>query len=132
MATELFMASGRVVSSYQLLLEYYKLCKEYTGQQCDPIPSTDDLKELEALLKSGDELTLSDIMDYFEKKYVGKISEIPARDACRIYFKIEVSQEYCKREIARLVSGWLIEIAENLGMLRLKPLWKNIGDFVEK
>ncbi|MGB9828012.1 MAG: hypothetical protein ACPLSM_05790 [Thermosphaera sp.] len=119
-----FMASGKIVNSYELLYKYYDACRELKGESCGPIPSSDDLKELETLVKQQEAANLGVLIDHFSKKYLEEIQETPARIACKSFFGKEVDTVHCMTKIAQLVASWLIEIADNLGIISLKFAWR--------
>ncbi|WP_448578031.1 hypothetical protein [Thermosphaera sp.] len=119
-----FMASGKIVNSYELLYKYYDACRGLKGMDCGPIPSSEDLKELETLVKQEEAANLGTLIDYFSNKYMEKIQDAPAQMACRGFYGRDVDMTHCRNKIAQLIALWLIEIADNLGIISLKFAWK--------
>jgi len=79
------MASGKIVNSYELLYKYYDACREVEGTKCGPIPSSEDLKELELLVKRQETTSLVALIDHFLKKYLDKIRETSAKATCKSF-----------------------------------------------
>ncbi|MFZ8791855.1 MAG: hypothetical protein ACO2OS_06290 [Thermosphaera aggregans] len=119
-----FMASGKIVNSYELLYKYYSACREVESTECGPIPSSEDLKELELLVRRQETTNLIALIDHFSKKYLDKIRETSAKAACRSLFGRDMDITYCRSKIAELIASWLIEVADNLGIISLKYAWR--------
>jgi hypothetical protein len=119
-----FMASGKIVNSYELLYKYYDACREVEGTECGPIPSSEDLKELELLVKRQETTSLVALIDHFLKKYLDKIRETLQKRHVEVFFGRDMDITYCRSKIAELIASWLVEVADNLGIISLKYAWR--------
>lgn len=119
-----FLSTGRLVESYKLLVSYMKKCRE-SNIDCDHlIPSSQFLLEVKELVEKGNLSKFADLVNLVEGRY----SELINCDlALRVFAEVHGHQATCelvKRMLITQLAGWIAEMLESLGYVRVKFSWR--------
>ncbi len=119
--TELpFMASGIIVKNYRMLIEYFNELKRMGIDPRDSYPRSEDLELVKNLASHNKNLydLLNELKDRIRKRVVVEA----AIKAYRASTGVEPTPSEAVDEVAKLIAGWVIEIAANLGIIKLKNI----------
>jgi len=111
-----FLASGKIVKDYAPLMTYLKLLSEEERSQL--MPTSDYLKGI--VLRVGRGRVLGEILNELAKELRPRIKAELAVKALKEAWGVDVSMEYAVDEIAREMAGWILEMCETLGYIRIK------------
>ncbi len=111
-----FLASGKIVKDYAPLLTYLKLLKDEEREAL--MPTSEYLKEVVDRVGKGK--ILGEVLSELAKELRWKIDAELAAKALREAWGVNASPEYAVDEIAREMAGWILEICEALGYLKIK------------
>jgi len=112
-----FASSGKIVRNYEPLKHYLELVKG-TEWYDKAFLSEDDFNYLRKVAK--DKMRLIDLLKELEEHFLNKINAEMALEAFRnADYPIE-DEEEAKREMAKILAGWLVEAAEEWDILRLR------------
>jgi len=111
-----FLASGKVVKDYAPLIRYLNLLKD--SERKALMPTTEYLNEI--VKRVGKGKVLGELLEELAKELKPKINTELAVRALKEAWGVEVSPEYAVDEIAREMAGWILEICEALGYLKIK------------
>lgn len=115
-------ADKTIVGNYKPFMRYIALAKS-KGIDVSNIVIREDLDELEKLLERGVN-NLSDLIEYLSRKIVNRIDCELARDVYREVYGIDyIGVDACNM-LAKLISGYVIELAKNLGIVKIKTPWR--------
>lgn len=119
-----FLSSGRLIENYKLLINYMKQCRD-VGLDCSSlIPSSDFLLEVKRLVESGYISKFSDLVRVVEKKFGSLVS---CDLALRVFTEIHghtVSCDLVKNMLIIQLAGWIIEMLETLGYVKIRFSWR--------
>ncbi|MCC6034283.1 MAG: hypothetical protein LM567_02130 [Desulfurococcaceae archaeon] len=119
-----FLSTGKLIENYKLLVNYMKQCRD-AGLDCSPlIPSSDFLLEVKRLVESDYISKFSDLVKLVEKKFGNLIS---CDLALRVFTEIHgyvVSCDLVKNMLITQLAGWIIEMLETLGYVKIKFSWR--------
>jgi len=111
-----FLASGKIVKDYRPLMTYLKLLGDREREAL--MPTGEYLKEIVSRVGKG--RTLGEVLNELAKELRWKINAELALKALREAWGMNVSPEYAVDEIAREMAGWVLEICESLGYLKIR------------
>ncbi len=111
-----FLASGKVVKDYAPLMTYLKLLGNAEREAL--MPTSEYLKEIVSRIGKGG--VLGDVLNELAKELRWRINAELAVKALKEAWGVNVSPEYAVDEIAREMAGWLLEMCESLGYIRIR------------
>ncbi len=115
----LFMASGIVGGSYQLLSKYIEKVRELGRDPTVSYPTREDLDYLSRLVESGSARNLYELLNILAQRFMERVD----REAATLAFEELYGyrdEVLAVREVAKQLASWLVEIALSMGMLRLR------------
>ncbi len=115
----LFMASGIVGGSYQLLSKYIEKVRELGRDPTVSYPTREDLDYLSRLVESGSARNLYELLNILAQRFMERVD----REAATLAFEELYGYRdeiLAVREVAKQLASWLVEIALSMGMLRLR------------
>lgn len=114
------LSSGKVFKDYTLLEKYLELCSE--DERTRSLPNSSDIEFVRYLLnrKVG---TLHDFLEELSRRFLSRVSPARSVDAVRSVFGMEVPEDYAVQLVSAQLAGWTLEIAEALGVIKLRQLY---------
>lgn len=118
-----FLSSSKIIEDYGLLLKYMEKCRQ-TGRDCEQLlPTSNILSEIERLAMSGS-------IDF--ERVVNHVEEVASNsidcDICVQSFKevygVDVECDRAKKALLVQLAGWLVEILDSLGYIKIRYSWK--------
>ncbi len=119
-----FFGDGTIVGSYKPLFEYWKLLKEKHLSIDSSLLRPDDFKYVKELVEKHRKIMLQDLISELTKYFLNRIDCDLAKEAYRRALGIELSKEDACKKLAEILAGWLIEAANNTGLLKLSIPWR--------
>lgn len=118
-----FLSSSKIIENYSLLLKYMEKCRISNIDCTSILPSSSLLSQIENLAKTS-RVGFDEVV-----KLVGEmVSSIIVCDICIQAFKevygVEVDCERAKKMLILQIAGWLVEMLDTLGYIRIKYAWK--------
>jgi hypothetical protein len=114
----LFLGSGKIVKNYRILQRYFEIIDEMNIDKTTSLPSTEDIELISRLVKEGRK-TLLELLDVLTLKFIPKVNIEAAIKVYKEILGVEVSPNIAVSYIAKDLAGWTLEIAENLGVIRI-------------
>ncbi len=111
-------ATGRIVGDYGLLFKYW----EVAGAKAEEaMLRNEDFNHLRRLVEAkGPRLRLSELLDSLTDYFLPRVDPEAARQAYKSYYGIDVDTYTARRQVARLLAGWLVEAGEEWKILSLR------------
>ena len=114
------LATGKIISDYRPLIKYLEVAGEEERNKV--LPKGSDIELVRVLLEQGygtvDEM-LNQIIRVVKNRFNPELS----RRVIREVLNIEIEEEEAVNHLSKLLAGWIIEMAEQLGVIRLKSTW---------
>ena len=114
------LATGKIVQDYRPLIKYLELISE--DERTKVLPRSSDIEMVRALVEQG-YVTLEEILGQVIQVVKDRFD--PAL-SCRVIEEVlglELEENEAVNYLAKLLAGWIIEIAERLGVINLKAGW---------
>lgn len=118
-----FLASGKIIENYSLLVKYFEICSASSNVCMDLLPSSEILETISSLVKNRG-YSFTEILNVLGERLSGRIICNIAVEAYRAVHGINVDCEEAKNMLLRELVAWYLEMAEALGLVRLKESWK--------
>ncbi len=113
-------ASGKLVRNYEPLRYYLELVRG-TEWYDKGFLSKEDFEKLVSVAKGELETgKLGELWDKLTEYFVNRVNGEKALEALKEFGYPVESEDEAKREIAKMLAGWLIEAGEEWEMIRLK------------
>lgn len=119
-----FLSTGKLIENYKLLVNYMKKCKEANLDCSALIPSSDLLVEVKTKINSGRISRLSDLIDLVEEKYSNLVICELAQKVFTEIHGYTVSCELARKILLIQLAGWITEMLESLGYVKIKFSWR--------
>ncbi|RLG75649.1 MAG: hypothetical protein DRO12_05260 [Thermoprotei archaeon] len=118
------MASGKVVSNYDLLLRYVEILERRGRRELiqKTLPNSSDIIYLKDIVVKGTVKTLDEAIAKMKNRFRERIDVDTAVEAYRSLYNTSISEEEAVDQISRILAGYVIEIAEQLGEIKLRNL----------
>ena len=116
MSEKPFLASGKIVKDYAPLMTYLKLLEKSEREAL--MPTSEYLKEIVDRVGKGK--ILGEMLSELAKELRPKIDVELAVKALKEAWGVNASPDYAVDEIAREMAGWLLEMCEALGYLKIR------------
>ncbi len=111
------MASGKVIRDYGPLMEYLRLLSQEEREVF--LPSSRDIDRLINKVRGGN-TDLNELLEDLTSTLIERVNHAKACEAIKRAWHVEYDVEWASKEIARELAGWIIELAEGLGSIRLR------------
>jgi len=114
----MLFGSGKIVKDYRLLNRYFELLDKRNIDKSNLMPTSSDIETVVSMAREGSTNLLQMInmlADRIKPKIYGDI----AKEAFRDVYGIEVDESIAIDRIAMDMAGWVIEITEALGLIRI-------------
>ena len=114
------MASGTIVKDYRLLIAYFEELNNLGIKSETSYPTSEDIEFIVSSIRQGRVRNLAELIDILIERFRSRVNVIAALNACKKTYGEFNDGELAVHEVAKLLAGWAIEIAENLGLIKLK------------
>ncbi len=114
------LATGKIVSDYRPLIKYLELAN--TEQRNKVLPRSSDIELVRILLERGYE-TLEEVLNEIVQIVKERFDPGLSCRAIKEVLDIELSEDEAVKYLSKILAGWIIEMAEQLGTVRLKSAW---------
>lgn len=115
-----FMATGTVVKDYQLLIQYFEEVKSMGMDPRYSYPTSSDIEFIVRSVRSGAIRNLYELLESLTRIFSSRVCTEAAIKAFKKKYGSEPDPDTAVREIAWMLAGWTIEIAESLGLISLR------------
>ena len=119
-ARRLMLATGKIVSNYKPLIKYLELANPEQREKA--LPRSSDIEVVRSLLEKGYG-TLEEVLNEVAKIVRDRLDPELSQKAIKYSLDVELGRDEAVRYISKLLAGWIIEIAEQLGVVRLRTKW---------
>ncbi|MCD6341143.1 MAG: hypothetical protein J7L51_04265 [Desulfurococcales archaeon] len=120
MAKKPMLATGKIVPDYRPLIRYLELAN--AEQRDKVLPKSSDIELVRTLLERGYE-TLEEVLNEIVQVVRGRFDPNLSCRAVKEVLNVELEEDEAVKYLSKLLAGWIIEMAEQLGAVRLKSLW---------
>jgi len=114
----LFMSSGKLVKNYTVLEKYFDLLEKMGIDKSLYLPSSSDMDFVVRLVSSGRKKLL-DVLEELIARIVARVHREAAKEAVREALGSDIDEEIAVDIVARDIAGWILEIAENMGLIKI-------------
>ncbi len=111
------MATGKIVEDYRPLMTYLRLLTE--EERAKVLPKTSDLNYVKDLVESRS-WSLGELLANLSEILQNRVDPRVAREAIKEALNLDLGEELARKHLARILAGWVLEIAENLGIIKLR------------
>jgi len=117
---KLMLATGKAMVNYEPLVKYLELADPEQRERA--LPKGSDIEFVRALAERGYR-TLDNILDEVAQIVKCRLDPKLSQVALKLSLGIELEADEAVRYISRILAGWIIEIAEQLGVIKLRRMW---------
>ncbi len=117
MSRRLMLSSGKVFGNYALLVRYLELCPE--ERRIASLPNSSDVELVKRLASRG-AASLEELLGELAERFRSRVDPECSAGAARDVLGTEVVEDQAVRLVAVQLAGWTLEIAEALGVVKLK------------
>ena len=110
-------ATGKVVGDYGLLFKYWDVAGREKAEKA--MLTNKDFEKLRELVEGNPGMSLARLLDVLTEYFIERVDPEAARKAYKEYYGVDVDTYTARRQVARLLAGWLIEAGENWKILSL-------------
>jgi len=121
MPGDLMLASGKL-SSYRILTAYLNILDKKERDKA--LPKTKDLEYVRMLIDEGIR-RLDEIIRELSENLKGRINGYYAKKAVKDVLGLDVDETEAKDYVAKELASWILEISENLNIIKLKGSWES-------
>ncbi|OYT51766.1 MAG: hypothetical protein B6U73_01200 [Desulfurococcales archaeon ex4484_204] len=114
------LASGKIIRDYRALIKYLEMASKDLKEMA--LPSSTDLEYVRVLVTRRP-LRLYELMEDLKNIVKERLDPDISRRAVAEVLNIDVSAEEAVEMIAKELAGWILEVAERLGILKLRMPW---------
>ncbi|MEM0006591.1 MAG: hypothetical protein QXJ95_00590 [Ignisphaera sp.] len=114
----LFLSSGKIVKDYRILRRYFEILDEMNVDKSSALPSSEDFEFIRRFLREGKK-NLLELLEALSLKFIPKIDMNAAIRTYREVLGIEIQPNTAVLHIAKDLAGWTLEMAENLGIIKI-------------
>lgn len=118
-----FLSSSKIIENYGLLVKYMEKCRRLDRGCEQLLPTSDILAEIEKLAKQG-LVGFEDVVSYIEKKMSTNIDCDICVQSYREVYGLDVDCDRAKKTLLVQLAGWLVEILDSLGYIKIRYSWK--------
>jgi len=112
------MGSGKLLKDQSLLLTYFEILESMNIRNTVSIPTSEDIEFLVKAVRIQN-LSLLDAITMLTRRFAPRIVAEAARKAIEKVLGRDVDTDLAVELIAKDLALWTLEIAENLGLIRV-------------
>lgn len=117
MSTKLMLSSGKIFGSYALLEKYLELCPD--EERVWSLPSSPDVEFVKYLASRGS-ATVERFIEELTERFVERVNPSYSVKAAKEVLGMELAGDQAVQLVAAQLAGWTLEIAEALGVIKLR------------
>lgn len=114
----LFMASGKLVKNYSILIRYFEILEEMGIDKSTSVPASSDIEYITRAVSSG-HLNLLEVLSILASRFIPRINREAARRAVEEILGRGVDEQVAVDIIAKDLAAWTLEIAENMSLIKI-------------
>ena len=114
----LFMASGKLVKNYSLLIRYFEVLTQIGIDRSLSVPTSSDIEFVVNLIKEQN-VSLLDALSMLMRRFIPRVNAEAARRAFEEVYGEKVDDLVAVDMVAKDLAGWTLEIAENMGLIKI-------------
>lgn len=119
MSSKLMLSSGKVFGNYSLLEKYLEVCPE--EKRTGSLPNSSDIELVKYLVSRG-AAPLDRLLEELVKRFKDRVDPQCCVRASREVLGMDLAEDQASQLVATQLAGWTLEIAEALGIVRLRKL----------
>mgnify|MGYP000356630724 CR=1 FL=1 len=120
MSNNLMLASGKL-SSYRILIAYLNILNKEERDKV--LPRAKDLEYVRMLIDEGIN-RLDEIIKELSENLKDRINGYYAKKVIKDVLGLDVNESEAKRFVAKELASWILEISENLNIIKIKGSWE--------
>lgn len=117
MSSKLMLCSGKVFSNYSLLEKYLEVCPE--ERRAGSLPNSSDIEFVKRIASRGT-APLDKFLEELVERFKDRVDPGCCVRASREVLGMEVAEDQASVLVAIQLAGWTLEIAEALGVIKLR------------
>lgn len=117
MSSKLMLSSGKIFKDYLLLEKYLEICPE--NERGKSLPSSPDIEFVKYLASRGVG-SLNMYLDELTRRFEERVNPAYCVKAVKEVLGTEVPEDRAVRIISTQLAGWTLEIAEALGIIKIR------------
>lgn len=114
----LFMASGKIVKDYSILVKYFEILENMGIDRSISIPTSNDIDFLVKVVRQS-RINLLEAMSMLVARFIPRINREAARRAIECVMGRNIDEQIAVDIVARDLAGWTLEIAEAMNLIRI-------------
>lgn len=114
-----FMASGRLVKDYKLLMKYFEKLRELGLDASRHYPTSQDIEVIKRGVERGEIKSVAEALNILVQRFKERIDPVIAKKAFEECMGVEVDEATAVNEVAKLLAYWTLEMSEGLGLIKL-------------
>ncbi|MEM1681814.1 MAG: hypothetical protein QW509_02890 [Sulfolobales archaeon] len=118
MSSKLMLSSGKVFGNYSLLERYLEICQE---KKVESLPNSSDIEFVKHIASRGP-ASLDKFLEELVKRFKCRVDPVCSVKASKEVLNMELAEDQASQLVAVQLAGWTLEIAEALGVIKLKRL----------
>jgi hypothetical protein len=118
--TKLLLLSRKVFSDYSLLEKYFEVCGEGASES---IPRPTDIEYVKYLVSKGS-TSLDHILNELKERLLERVNANCSLRAAKEVLGVNLPESHSVALVSVQLAGWILEIAEALGVIKLRPLYE--------
>ncbi|MEM1930858.1 MAG: hypothetical protein QXL79_01940 [Sulfolobales archaeon] len=118
MSSKLMLSSGKVFGDYSLLERYLEICQE---KKAEALPNSSDIEFVKRIANRGP-ASLNELLGELAKRFKHRVDPSCSVRASKEVLSMELAEDQASQLVATQLAGWTLEIAEALGIIKLKRL----------
>jgi hypothetical protein len=118
--SKLLLLSRKVFSDYSLLEKYFELCGEKASES---FPRPTDIEYVKYLVSRGS-TSLDYILNELKERLAERVNADCSLRAAKEVLGVDLPENHAVALISVQLAGWILEIAEALGVIKLRPLYE--------
>jgi len=116
---KLLLLSRKVFSDYSLLEKYFEVCEEAS----ESIPTPADVEYVKYVVSRGS-VSLEHILNELKGRLSSRVNVSCSLRAAREVLGVDLPESHAVALVSLQLAGWVLEIAEALGIIKLRPLYE--------
>jgi len=119
---KLLLLSRKVFSDYSLLEKYFEVCEEVS----ESIPTPADIEYVKHIVSRGS-VSLEYILNELKERLSSRVNVSCSLRAAKEVLGVDLPESHAVALVSVQLAGWILEIAEALGIIKLRPLYEKRG-----
>ncbi|MEM2006673.1 MAG: hypothetical protein QW154_03470 [Sulfolobales archaeon] len=118
MSKKLMLSSGKIFGNYSLLEKYLEVCQE---KNVESLPNSSDIEFVKYIASRGP-ASLDRFLEELVRRFKQRVDPACSVRASKEVLSMELTEDHASQLVATQLAGWTLEIAEALGVIKLKKL----------